>query len=275
MRAYNASGRGRGFTLIELLVVIAIIAILAALLLPVIARGKNASRKIVCINNEKQMANAWVMYATDHNDILVANGGYGGSWSTARPLWVQGAFVNVSDNWNYDFVINPGYALFANYIRTIPTYHCPTDRAVVMNGGKEMPRLRSYELNAYTGWIEPFNTTWDGRMASDYVILRKYTDITSRIPAGMVFTFIDVNPDSICWPYFGMHMNYDSFFNFPNTSHNNGGIVAFADSHVEYHKWRDYRTLNPLPTPSWHSHDYPAPGSQDLLWLRDRATVHK
>jgi prepilin-type N-terminal cleavage/methylation domain-containing protein/prepilin-type processing-associated H-X9-DG protein len=273
MRANNANGRG--FTLIELLVVIAIIAILAALLLPVIARGKNASRKVVCINNEKQMATAWVMYALDHNDILVANGGYGGSWTTARPLWVQGAFVNVSDNWNYDYVINPGYALFANYIRTIPTYHCPTDRATVMNGKQEMPRLRSYELNAYAGWIEPWNMTWDGRMSLNYMIFRKTTDITSRTPTGMVFTFVDVNPDSICWPYFGMHMDYDSFFNFPNTSHNSGGVVAFADGHVDYHKWRDARTINPTPTPSWHSHDQPSSGNPDLVWLRDRATVRK
>ena len=52
----------RGFTLIELLVVIAIIAILAALLLPSQARAKAQAKTIVCINNQRQLTLAWLMY---------------------------------------------------------------------------------------------------------------------------------------------------------------------------------------------------------------------
>ena len=172
-----------GFTLIELLVVIAIIAILASMLLPVLARAKAAGKRIPCVNNQRQLAATWHMYASDNNDVLVANG-HNDPPSISRPEWVQGAFYHVLYNTNDTYITDPRYALFANYISTTKVYLCPTDRPTINLGGALYPRMRSYALNNYLGWVGE----WDDRLSTQYKVFRKHGEIVSPMPAG-VFLF--------------------------------------------------------------------------------------
>ena len=71
----------RGFTLIELLVVIAIIAILAAILFPVFAKAREKARTNTCINNQRQIGVAILMYVQDHAETFIPDTG-NSAWSS-------------------------------------------------------------------------------------------------------------------------------------------------------------------------------------------------
>jgi prepilin-type N-terminal cleavage/methylation domain-containing protein len=93
------------FTLIELLVVVAIIAILAAMLLPVLGRARETSRRAVCQSNLHQLFLAGRMYADDHEDIFTTHrGGY------ARGHWIY-------ENREYVGPMLHGQWISAGYLR--------------------------------------------------------------------------------------------------------------------------------------------------------------
>lgn len=267
------------FTLIELLVVISIISILASLLLPALAGAKASAKKIQCISNHRQLAIAWALYPDDNNGILVPNGFILNAESTtAPPLWVWGnehRFANAFTN--EDYLINPKYALFANYIKTIGVYSCPADNTklpVPFISGPLLRRVRDVALNGFMNWIQNSDSFQDN---TNYINFVKLSDMNTAQPSEL-FTFIDTSPESICQPVFEIFSSF--YWHRPNIKHNNSGVLAFADGHVESHRWTDPNTLRVADLggadSSYDGQHFLSPaGDKDHDWIVQHATVLK
>jgi general secretion pathway protein G len=118
----------RGFTLIELLVVITIIAILAAMLFPVLSRAREQARKAKCASNLRQIGMALMMYCQDYDDMMV-------------PWTLTGKMSGVPADWRWPSLIKP-YTGCQTYVTGpdgtlwVDIYLCPNQKEVHPGGAK-------------------------------------------------------------------------------------------------------------------------------------------
>ncbi|HEV2319768.1 MAG TPA: prepilin-type N-terminal cleavage/methylation domain-containing protein [Verrucomicrobiae bacterium] len=214
----------RAFTLIELLVVIAIIAILAALLLPVLSHGKEKAQRVHCLNNEKQLDLGWQLYADEDRGILASN-----DWdfrSASVPESPAGSWVLGNAGLDTNQTDITSGTVFP-YIKIIPCYHCPTDQSLVL--GTSSLTLRSYSLSCFMGG-PPSDT--------DKFNIKPIHRLDQIIRPAMSLTFIDEDISSIDDGHFLYSDTVSVWYNLPAWRHANGDTLSFADGHEEYWKWR-------------------------------------
>ena len=285
----TAPAKRRGFTLIELLVVIAIIAVLAAMLLPALAKAKQKAQQSMCMNNNKQLGLGAIIYVTDDNDFYpgaASANTYGCGledwiyWRLPSAPATLGVAILYPQNSpilkclggsvaSTNIFFCPRDPLF--YSALDPTYHVNLDRANYKQPG-DPPYPFSYELTSYNinnGAAYGFTTIVDYNGAAGPVGKGYYFKSTQvRNPSAKMLVVepvaaltLNVDEPPIepatkpnwvvqCGRWQPFNTGVTALNNFLTVRHNKKSDATFADGHVEA-VGQNYATNNAYSQPTY------------------------
>jgi len=233
----------RAFTLIELLVVIAIIALLMAILMPALSRAREQGKRVVCLNNLKQLTMGWILYADDNDEKVT----YANTGLTSQIPWVQWRGRNVSEEERLD-----GIRLGAlyRYCPDVKLFKCPTGVR-----GEIVTYAITDAMNGY-----------QGIPGTEKLMVYRRMQIKQ---ADQRIVFLDegrLSPNS--WT---LWYDQERWWDQITARHGDGTNLGFADGHSEYWKWKDPRTIDvaEMDYDQWQSSgrnggDSIQPGNEDL-----------
>ena len=262
------------FTLIELLVVIAIIAILAAMLLPSLAKSKTKGQGIVCLSNTKQLTLAWTLYAGDYNDRVANNYGVAETRqaiaSGALDNWVNNVMTWDTDPLNTNRLLVANGALGKYTAAAIGVYKCPADiyLSVPQRNQGWQQRNRSLAMNSIFGRFSTGNDSTARGLNWGFPQYRQYLKLSHVPRVAKTWLFLDEHPDSINDGYFINNPTENHWQDIPASYHNGACGFSFADGHAEIKKWRDPNTRQPVRLTDFGGLD--DANSVDFAWIAER-----
>lgn len=245
-----------GFTLIELLVVISIIALMIALLIPVLGAAKERGQRTVCLSNLRQLTLAWIAYAEENDSKIVLGSAHlwsgHGNPSTGEMVvitrgWLGRAFLPRNSRDRAVLLAHEDKGALWPWINDVDIYRCPrglkghaaTYSTVVAARGCTV------EGTYYTQFVDGTSLNAIGKRVGRTVLrLTKLTDIVSP-GAGQRAVFIDQRQMPAGNDFY-VHYLYPRWkWHSPPPIHHNGGMtLSMADGHAEYWKWKGRETLN-------------------------------
>jgi len=225
--------------LIELLVVIAIIAILAALLLPALAKAKLKAMTAACLADQRQLALAWTMYSQDNGEKMVnfleaRNGNGEVPWRYDPPPKPAAIPPGTPQEQSLVLVIQEGYrqgALF-QYAPNPGILHCPADIRTKLRIGKGFTYCSFSPVGTLNGEATELRNTADLKHPSE-----RFLWVEENDPRGENLGSWIMNAGQP--PTFASSGWIDS----PAVFHGTSSTFSYADGHSGSHKWLDPATI--------------------------------